>query len=118
MFGEKKDRKTLHGQLGWIMAGLVEAIAWDSLTKDESHQSGTVGYNSYHQNAGQNQAAKTRQTFKLFHDQFRGDMLLSSLYKNFVLADRVMRSYGCNPQARVRNELTFMWGKVNVNFTL
>lgn len=78
MFGEKKNRKTLHGELGWIMTGLLEAIAWDSMTKSEK----TVNKNS----------------FKLFHDCFRCDSLLSALYRYFVLADRILRSYGCNPQ--------------------
>lgn len=77
-FGEKKDRKTLHGELGWIMTGLLEAIAWDSMAKNEPKS--------------------CRKAFKLFHDGFRCDSLLSALYRNFLIADRIMRSYGCNPE--------------------
>lgn len=58
------------------MTGLLESIAWDSMAKTES----------------------SRKAFKLFHDGFRCDSLLSGLYRNFLIADRIMRSYGCNPE--------------------
>ena len=64
------------------MTGLLEAIAWDSMTKSER-----TGRNS------------SKNSFKLFHDCFRCDSLLSALYRYFVLADRILRSYGCNPQS-------------------
>ena len=76
-----KFRKTLHGELGWISTGLFEAIAWDSLMKSEK---------------------STVESFKLFHDCFRCDSLLSALYRSFVLADRILRSYGCNPQENLK----------------
>ena len=32
-----------------------------------------------------------------FHRLFREDLLLASLFRNFLLAERVMRSYNCTP---------------------
>lgn len=36
----------------------------------------------------------------LFHKLFRQDMLVASLFRNYLLAERVMKSANCNPISR------------------
>jgi regulator-associated protein of mTOR len=65
--GSVADRKTPLGELNWIFTAITDTIAWDLLPRD------------------------------LFQQLFRQDLLLSSLFRNFLLADRIMRHYGCSP---------------------
>ena len=34
----------------------------------------------------------------LFQKFFRQDLLVASLFRNFLLAERIMRTYNCNPE--------------------
>lgn len=34
---------------------------------------------------------------ELFQELFRQDLLVASLFRNFLLAERIMRSYNCTP---------------------
>eukprot|EP01064_Diplonema_japonicum_P017087 TRINITY_DN2512_c0_g1_i1.p1 TRINITY_DN2512_c0_g1~~TRINITY_DN2512_c0_g1_i1.p1 ORF type:complete len:1224 (+),score=270.97 TRINITY_DN2512_c0_g1_i1:95-3673(+) len=67
--GVAADRKTPLGELNWIFTAVTDAIAWCTLPRD------------------------------LFHRLFRprNDMLLVALFRNFLLADRIMRETGCTP---------------------
>ena len=67
--GTVGDRKTPLGELHWIFTAVTDAIAWCSLDRD------------------------------LFNRLFRprNDMLQVSLFRNFLLAERIMRDAGCVP---------------------
>ena len=36
---------------------------------------------------------------ELFQKLFRQDLLVASLFRNFLLAERIMRSYNCTPES-------------------
>jgi regulator-associated protein of mTOR len=55
------------GELNWIFTAITDTIAWNTLPRD------------------------------LFQKLFRQDLLVASLFRNFLLAERVMRSYDCTP---------------------
>lgn len=65
--GMLNDRRTMLGELNWVFTAITDTIAWNVLPKD------------------------------MFHRLFRQDLLVASLFRNFLLAERVMRSYNCNP---------------------
>ncbi|KAL0347540.1 UNVERIFIED_CONTAM: Regulatory-associated protein of TOR 1 [Sesamum calycinum] len=60
--GRQTDRKTLLGELNWIFTAVTDTIAWNVLPHD------------------------------LFQRLFRQDLLVASLFRNFLLAERIMRS--------------------------
>ncbi|XP_042490343.1 regulatory-associated protein of TOR 1-like isoform X2 [Macadamia integrifolia] len=65
--GLQSDRKTLLGELNWIFTAVTDTIAWNVLPHD------------------------------LFQRLFRQDLLVASLFRNFLLAERIMRSANCSP---------------------
>mmetsp|Transcript_8724 Transcript_8724/g.12898 ORF Transcript_8724/g.12898 Transcript_8724/m.12898 type:complete len:1221 (+) Transcript_8724:170-3832(+) len=65
--GTANDRRTPKGELSWIFTAVTDTIAWSVLPR------------------------------KLFHCIFRRDVLLASLFRNYLLANRVLRSYNCTP---------------------
>ncbi|XP_031397894.1 regulatory-associated protein of TOR 1 isoform X2 [Punica granatum] len=65
--GRPNDRKTLLGELNWIFTAVTDTIAWNVLPHD------------------------------LFRRLFRQDLLVASLFRNFLLAERIMRSANCSP---------------------
>ncbi|KAJ9436018.1 Regulatory-associated protein of TOR 1 [Diplonema papillatum] len=67
--GSAQDRKSPLGELLWIFTAVTDAIAWCSLSRE------------------------------LFNRLFRPrhDMLQMTLFRNFLLADRIMREAGCVP---------------------
>ena len=73
--GEKKARKTLLGELNWVLTGVMESIFLDSIVKSDD----------------------SRHDIKFYYECINTNTVLGSLIKNFVLATRIMRSYGCNP---------------------
>lgn len=62
--GSFSDRKTPLGELNWIFTAVTDTIAWNVLE------------------------------FKVFHELFRQDLLLASLFRNFLLAERIFSSLG------------------------
>ncbi|CAF2954395.1 unnamed protein product [Rotaria sp. Silwood2] len=68
--GTVTDRKSMLGELNWIFTAVTDTIAWNSLPKDT------------------------------FQRLFRQDLLVASLFRNFLLAERIMRSYGCHVCSR------------------
>ncbi|KAG5248313.1 regulatory-associated protein of TOR [Salix suchowensis] len=65
--GRQNDRKTLLGELNWIFTAVTDTIAWNVLPHG------------------------------LFQRLFRQDLLVASLFRNFLLAERIMRSANCSP---------------------
>ncbi|XP_062167404.1 regulatory-associated protein of TOR 1 isoform X1 [Alnus glutinosa] len=65
--GRQNDRKTLLGELNWIFTAVTDTIAWNVLPHD------------------------------LFQKLFRQDLLVASLFRNFLLAERIMRAANCSP---------------------
>ncbi|GAX13032.1 regulatory associated protein of mTOR [Fistulifera solaris] len=65
--GKAGDRKTPLGELNWIFTAVTDSIAWNVLPKH------------------------------LFQRLFRQDLLVASLFRNFLLADRILRHLGCTP---------------------
>ncbi|XP_057866862.1 regulatory-associated protein of TOR 1 isoform X1 [Cryptomeria japonica] len=65
--GRQIDRKTLLGELNWIFTAVTDTIAWNVLPRE------------------------------LFQRLFRQDLLVASLFRNFLLAERIMRSANCTP---------------------
>ena len=66
--GKGSERRTPIGELNWIFTAITDTIAWTTLPKH------------------------------LFKKLFRQDLMVAALFRNFLLAQRIMRRYGCNPQ--------------------
>ncbi|KAL6738828.1 hypothetical protein Aduo_012333 [Ancylostoma duodenale] len=64
--GQLNDRRTILGELNWIFTAITDTIAWNALPRDD------------------------------FQRLFRQDLLLASLFRSFLLAERVMGANGCN----------------------
>eukprot|EP01130_Rhizamoeba_saxonica_P006831 TRINITY_DN2737_c0_g1_i1.p1 TRINITY_DN2737_c0_g1~~TRINITY_DN2737_c0_g1_i1.p1 ORF type:complete len:1142 (-),score=234.17 TRINITY_DN2737_c0_g1_i1:1851-5132(-) len=65
--GSHQDRSSPFGELNWIFTTITDTIAWDTCRKD------------------------------LFHTLFRNDLLVAILLRNYLLAERIMRSRKCTP---------------------
>lgn len=59
--GSLGNRLTPLGELEWIFTAIMDAIAWSTLP------------------------------LPLFQKLFRGDLLVAKLFRNFLLADRILR---------------------------
>jgi WD40 repeat protein len=66
--GTKEDRYTPLGGLHWILTTIADTIAWTSLSPQQ------------------------------FRRLFREDNVSASMYRNFFLAQRIMKEYDCHPQ--------------------
>ncbi|KAL6361565.1 hypothetical protein LRP88_05035 [Fusarium phalaenopsidis] len=67
--GRLQERRTPLGELNWIFTAITDSIAWTTLPRD------------------------------LFRKFFRQDLMVAALFRNFLLAQRVMTVYGCHPQS-------------------
>ncbi|XP_024365360.1 regulatory-associated protein of TOR 1 isoform X3 [Physcomitrium patens] len=67
--GRQNDRKTPLGELNWIFTAITDTIAWNVLPRE------------------------------LFQRLFRQDLLVASLFRNFLLAERILRAFNCCPQS-------------------
>ena len=65
--GRTSDRKSPRGELYWIFTSVTDTIAWSVLRRP------------------------------LFKKLFRQDLMVAALFRNFLLADRIMRQYNCTP---------------------
>ncbi|OCF41495.1 WD-repeat protein mip1 [Kwoniella heveanensis CBS 569] len=65
--GDLKDRRTPLGELSWIFTAVTDTIAWLSFPRD------------------------------VFNRLFRQDLLVAGLFRNFLLAQRIMSAYHCTP---------------------
>ncbi|XP_052071445.1 regulatory-associated protein of mTOR-like isoform X2 [Mytilus californianus] len=80
--GQLNDRRTMLGELNWIFTAITDTIAWNILPRE------------------------------LFQKLFRQDLLVASLFRNFLLAERIMRSYNCTPTSSPKLPPTYqhpMW---------
>lgn len=66
--GKISERRTPLGELNWIFTAITDTIAWNCLPKP------------------------------LFKKLFRQDLMVAALFRNFLLAQRIMRKYHCRPQ--------------------
>ncbi|KAL5906356.1 Target of rapamycin complex 1 subunit kog1 [Pyricularia oryzae] len=67
--GRLQERRTPLGELNWIFTAITDTIAWTTLPRH------------------------------LFRKFFRQDLMVAALFRNFLLAQRVMSVYGCTPQS-------------------
>ncbi|KAF7965708.1 hypothetical protein HWV62_42187 [Athelia sp. TMB] len=65
--GDLKDRRTPLGELNWVFTAITDTIAWTSFPRD------------------------------VFTRLYRSDLLIASLFRNFLLAERIMKNYHCTP---------------------
>ncbi|KAF8899316.1 raptor N-terminal caspase like domain-containing protein [Infundibulicybe gibba] len=65
--GDLKDRRTPLGELNWIFTAITDTIAWTTFSRD------------------------------IFTRLYRCDLLIASLFRNFLLAERIMKNYHCTP---------------------
>ncbi|OLL23090.1 WD repeat-containing protein mip1 [Neolecta irregularis DAH-3] len=65
--GKLQDRRTPLGELNWIFTAITDTIAWSVLPKS------------------------------LFKKLFRQDLMVAALFRNFLLAQRIMRIHQCLP---------------------
>lgn len=65
--GQFGDRRTMLGELNWIFTAITDTIAWNTLPRET------------------------------FQKLFRQDLLVASLFRNFLLAERILRSCDCTP---------------------
>ena len=66
--GRLQERRTPLGELNWIFTAITDTIAWNYLPRD------------------------------LFKKLFRQDLMVAALFRNYLLADRLMRQNGCHPE--------------------
>ncbi|KAI7884176.1 hypothetical protein K492DRAFT_40086 [Lichtheimia hyalospora FSU 10163] len=69
--GRAAERRTPLGELNWIFTAVTDTIAWCVL-QDQP---------------------------ELFKRLFRQDLMVASMFRNFLLAERIMRSYQCTPMS-------------------
>ncbi|KAG5438878.1 hypothetical protein PCANB_002208 [Pneumocystis canis] len=67
--GNLQDRRTPLGELNWIFTAITDTIAWNILPKP------------------------------LFKKLFRQDLMVAALFRNFLLAERIMRVHRCHPMS-------------------
>ena len=67
--GKLTDRKTPLGELNWIFTAITDNIAWSVLPS------------------------------ALFQRLFRQDLVVANMFRNFLLADRILRGLNCTPMS-------------------
>lgn len=67
--GKESERKSPRGELYWIFTAITDTIAWSILPPH------------------------------VFQKMFRQDLLVASLFRNFLLSKRLMKGMHCNPQS-------------------
>lgn len=65
--GRLQDRRSPLGELNWIFTAITDTIAWNTLPRP------------------------------LFKKLFRQDLMVAALFRNFLLSERIMRTYKCHP---------------------
>ncbi|CEL02912.1 Putative Regulatory associated protein-mTOR [Aspergillus calidoustus] len=65
--GRLQDRRSPLGELNWIFTAITDTIAWKTLPR------------------------------ALFKKLFRQDLMVAALFRNFLLSERIMRTYKCTP---------------------
>ena len=65
--GRQTERRSPMGELNWILTAVTDTIAWNALPR------------------------------VLFRKLFRQDLMVAAVYRNFLVAERIMSTYGCHP---------------------
>lgn len=65
--GSPSNRVSMFGEINWVFTAVTDTIAWSCLPAT------------------------------LFQKLFRQDLLVASLFRNFLLAERIMHYYGLRP---------------------
>src|SRR3990167_2054019 len=65
--GNQDDRTTPLGEISWIFTAITETIAWESFSPE------------------------------LFQKLYREDLVIAALFRNYLLADRILRDVQCTP---------------------
>ncbi|KZS92589.1 hypothetical protein SISNIDRAFT_486598 [Sistotremastrum niveocremeum HHB9708] len=65
--GDLRDRRTPLGELNWILTSITDTIAWTTFSRP------------------------------IFKRLFRSDLMVAALFRNFLLAERIMKNYKCTP---------------------
>ena len=65
--GRSTERRSPIGELNWILTAVTDTIAWNALPR------------------------------VLFRKLFRQDLMVAAVYRNFLVAERIMSAYGCHP---------------------
>ncbi|MCJ1474557.1 hypothetical protein MMC13_003216 [Lambiella insularis] len=68
--GRSQERRTPLGELNWIFTAITDTIAWNSLSRKD------------------------------FRKLFRQDLMVAALFRNYLLAERLMKANNCNPETR------------------
>ncbi len=84
--GRLNDRRTPLGELNWIFTAITDTIAWNTIPQGNHDY---ILFLSY--------LICIIYCTDLFQKLFRQDLLVASLFRNFLLAERIMRSYNCTP---------------------
>ena len=74
--GKINERKTPLGELNWIFTAITDTIAWQVLPSP------------------------------LFQRLFRQDLIVASMFRNFLLADRILRTLNCTPMSHPARPMT------------
>lgn len=82
MPGRLNDRKSPLGELHWILTAVTDTIAWDALKSE-----GWGGPPTF-------KGSAIGSSEKLFQKLFRQDILVAALFRNFLLAQRIMKAIG------------------------
>lgn len=67
--GRQQERRTPLGELTWIFTAITDTIAWNLLPR------------------------------RLFKRLFRQDLMVAAKFRNFLLAQRILRAFGCHPES-------------------
>jgi len=67
--GRVAERRSPMGELNWILTAITDTIAWNVLPRH------------------------------LFRKLFRQDLMVAALFRNFLVAERIMTNYGCHPMS-------------------
>lgn len=67
--GRVAERRSPKGELNWILTAITDTIAWNVLPRH------------------------------LFRRLFRQDLMVAALFRNFLVAERIMTNYGCHPMS-------------------
>lgn len=86
--GKINDRRSPLGELYWLLTAISDTIAWN-----KSNFCFLFCFALVHQ-------IVSSLSRDLFRKLFRQDLLVAALFRNFILAHRVMRAFGVKPQSR------------------
>jgi len=67
--GRVAERRSPMGELNWILTAITDTIAWNALPRN------------------------------LFRKLFRQDLMVAALFRNFLVAERILTANGCHPES-------------------